>query len=76
MPMFLCHPHRYLALSLPGRAARDGRRVAITRRGTEYLVVARRVDTVGPGERFIGILPMTGDEIAFELAHVDDFYVI
>jgi hypothetical protein len=58
------------------RAARDGRKVAITRRGTEFVVFARRLDTFGKTERFIGILPMTGDEIAFELGHVEDFRVI
>ena len=58
------------------RAARDGRRVAIVRRGTEYVIVARRIEITGSGERLIGILPMTGDEMAFELGQVEAFQVI
>lgn len=58
------------------RAARDGRRVSIVRRGTEYIVFARRIDSARAKERFIGILPMTGDEIAFDLETVEAFQVI
>jgi len=58
------------------RAARDGHRVAITRRGTEYVVFARRIETNASGERFIGVLPMTGDEMVFDLAQVEGFQVI
>lgn len=58
------------------RAAREGRRVAITRRGAEFIVFARRVETVSARERLVGILPMTGDEISFELTSVEDFQVI
>lgn len=58
------------------RAARDGRRVALTRRGTEYIVVARRVEIGARGERLIGVLPMTGDEMSFELSHVESFEVV
>ena len=58
------------------RAARDGRRVAIVRRGTEYVVFARRVETRNAKERLVGIHPMTGDEITFELTQVEGFQVI
>lgn len=58
------------------RAVRDGRKVAITRRGTEFVVFARRVESLGRTERFVGMLPMTGDEISFELGSVQDFRVI
>ena len=58
------------------RAALEGRRVAIVRRGNEYVVVARRVNVRGKRETFIGILPMTGEEIAFDLSEVDDFQVV
>lgn len=58
------------------RAARDGRRVALTRRGTEYVVVARRVEAGARGERFVGVLQMTGDEIRFDLAQVEHFEVL
>lgn len=57
-------------------AARDGRRIALTRRGTEYIVVARRVTTVGQSEAVIGFLPMTGEELVFRLDDIDAFQVI
>ena len=58
------------------RAARDGRRVAIVRRGNEFVVVARRIVVRGKRETFIAVLPMTGDEIEFDLTEVDDFQVV
>lgn len=58
------------------RAVRDGRRVLVVRRGSEFVVFARRVETRRSKEIFVGILPMTGDEIVFELGQVEDFQVI
>ncbi len=58
------------------RAARLGRRVALTRRGTEFVVVARRLELSGRGERFVAFLPMTGREIVFELRHIEAFEVL
>jgi hypothetical protein len=58
------------------RAARDGRRIALMRRGTEYIVVARRVATVGGSEAVVGWLPMTGEELVFRLADIDAFQVV
>jgi hypothetical protein len=58
------------------RAARESRRVAIVRRGNEFIVVARRIVVRGKQETFIGVLPMTGEEIAFDLIDVDDFQVV
>ena len=58
------------------RAARDGRRVVLSRRGTEYVVVARRIDRSGSRDRLRGILPMTGEELAFELEELDEFHVL
>ena len=58
------------------RAAFNSHRVAITRRGTEYVVVARRIELSPNGERLIGVLPITGDEIAFELSQVEWFEVL
>lgn len=57
-------------------AARNGLRVALSRRGTEYIVVARRMSVAGSAEAFIGHLPMTGEEITFRLQDIDDFHVI
>jgi hypothetical protein len=58
------------------RAARDGRRVVLFRRGTEYVVVARRIDRSGTRDALRGVLPMTGEELAFELEELDEFHVL
>ena len=57
-------------------AARRGHRVALTRRGTEYIVVALRVTAAGRHDALIGRLPMTGEELAFRLDQIDSFQVI
>jgi hypothetical protein len=57
-------------------AARRGLRVALTRRGTEYIVVAVRVTSVGRDEALIGYLPMTGEELTFRLDEIDSMQVI
>lgn len=57
-------------------AARRGRRVALSRRGTEYVVVARRLTASSRGDVLIGFLPMTGEELTFVLEEIDEFQVI
>ncbi len=58
-------------------AARRGLRVALeTRRGTEYIVVARRVTAGTKGDALVGLLPMTGEELTFPLAEIAMFQVI
>jgi hypothetical protein len=57
-------------------AARRGQRVALMRRGTEYIVVAVRVISAGRGEALIGYLPMTGEELTFRLDEIDSMQVI
>ncbi len=57
-------------------AARRGLRVTLSRRGTEYVVVARQVTMKGGKEVFIGFLPMTGEELVFVLNDLDAFEVI
>lgn len=57
-------------------AARKGLRVALSRRGTEYIVVALRVTSSGRDEVFVGRLPMTGEELTFRLGDIDSFQVI
>lgn len=57
-------------------AVRRSLRVALSRRGTEYVVVARRIATVGRKEALIGHLPMTGEELPFLLDEIDHFQVI
>jgi hypothetical protein len=58
------------------RAVREGLRVALTRRGTEYIVTAIRVSSAGRREALIGRLPMTGEELPFLLDEVDSFQVL
>jgi hypothetical protein len=58
------------------RAVRDGLRVALSRRGTEYIVTALRVSSTGPHEALVGRLPMTGEELTFRLDQIDAFQVI
>ena len=58
------------------RAARDRLRVALTRRGTEYVVIALRLTTVDRRDALIGRLPMTGEEITLRLDEVDSFQVV
>ncbi len=58
-------------------AARRGLRVALeTRRGTEYIVVAQRVTGGVKGDAFVGLLPMTGEELTFLLEDIATFQVI
>lgn len=58
------------------RAIRDGLRVALSRRGTEYVVTALRMTSVNNRDAFVGHLPMTGDELTFMLEELDGFQVI
>ena len=57
-------------------AARNGQRVALHRRGTEYIVVALRVTNVDGREVLIGRLPMTGEDLDFRLDQIDSFQVV
>jgi uncharacterized protein with PhoU and TrkA domain len=57
-------------------AARRGLRVALTRRGTEYIVVALRVTSVDQHDALIARLPMTGEDLTFRLDEISSFQVI
>ncbi|HSE27828.1 MAG TPA: hypothetical protein VLA95_06325 [Gemmatimonadales bacterium] len=57
-------------------AARTGRRVVLVRRGTEYVVVARRVGTVGGRDALTALLPMTGEELVFRLEEIESLHVL
>ncbi len=57
-------------------AARRGRRVALLRRGTEYVIVARRLESDGRRDTLVGVLPMTGEEMRFVLEEVDWFQAL
>jgi hypothetical protein len=58
------------------RAVRDGLRVAVTRRGNEHIVVARRLTTVGTRDAFVALVPMSGRELTFVLDEVDAFQLL
>ncbi len=57
-------------------AARNGRRVALMRRGTEFIVVALRLTSAGNQEALVGRLPMTGEELTFILDEIDAMQVL
>jgi transcriptional antiterminator Rof (Rho-off) len=57
-------------------AARRGQRVALSRRGTEYIVVALRVTTEDRHEVLVGRLPMTGEDLTFRLDQIESFQVV
>ena len=58
------------------RATRLNRRVVLMRRGTEFIVVARRLLQHGGQETLVGLLPMTGEELRFDLEDLDEFQVL
>jgi predicted DNA-binding transcriptional regulator YafY len=57
-------------------AARRGQRVVLSRRGTEYVVVALRVASEDRHDVLVGLLPMTGEELTFRLDQIDSFQVV
>ena len=64
------------ALDALERAVRERRRVALMRRGTEYVVVAERLETADRDEVLEGRLPMTGEILEFRLRELDTFAVL
>ncbi len=64
------------ALDALERAVRERRRVALRRRGTEYVVVAERLATGEREETLEGKLPMTGEVLAFRLRELEKFAVL
>ena len=63
------------ALDALERAVRERRRVALRRRGTEYVVVAEGL-TLERDEALEGRLPMTGEVLAFPLRELESFAVL
>ena len=57
-------------------AVREHRRVALRRRGTEYVVIAERLDTADRDEALEGRLPMTGEVVPFRLRELESFAVL
>ena len=64
------------ALDSLERAVREHLRVALRRRGTEYVVVAERLETSGRDEVLAGRLPMTGEVLTFPLRDLETFAVL
>lgn len=58
------------------RAVRESRRVALRRRGTEYVVVAVGLNTSDRDEALEGRLPMTGEVLSFRLRELEAFAVL
>ena len=58
------------------RAIRDGLRISLMRRGSEHIVVARRLTTVGSRDAVIGLVPMTGAELTFVLDDIEEFMLL
>lgn len=58
------------------RAIVDGRRIAIYRRGTEFIVVPHRLRVVGGRELVESVHPTTGDDIRFFIDELDSIEVV
>jgi len=52
------------------------RRVALSRRGTEYVVIAQSLRVHGREEVLIARLPMTGEDLEFVLDEIETFDVL
>jgi len=57
-------------------AVRERRRVALQRRGTEYVIVAERLDAATRDEELVGRLPMTGEVLVFRLRELERFAIL
>src|SRR2546426_2991336 len=64
------------ALDALERAVRERRRVALRRRGTEYVVVAERLETSGRDDVLAGRLPMTREPLTFPVRRLGSFAVL
>jgi hypothetical protein len=58
------------------RAVADGRRIAVQRRGTEYLVVPDRLAIRDGREAIEAVNPTTGDQLTLYLDEVDAIEVV
>lgn len=58
------------------RAVRDGLRVAVMRRGTEYIVIAKQLASQDGQDAFDGHLPMTGEQLRFKLSEIEHFELL
>ncbi|HUO51374.1 MAG TPA: hypothetical protein VMT93_02565 [Gemmatimonadaceae bacterium] len=58
------------------RAVRTGGRIVVDRRGSEFVVVARRLVLDGGRERIETVHPSTGDALVFYVDEVDAIQVL
>lgn len=58
------------------RALDEEHRVRIVRRGTEYVILPRRLRPEGSTEVIVAVHPNTGEEMEFRLDEIDDFTVL
>jgi hypothetical protein len=58
------------------RAVIDRRRIAVYRRGTEYVVIPQRLHLIDGRERIEAVHPTTGDSIIIYLDEIDSLQVI
>ena len=58
------------------RSLTPERRVALRRRGTEYVVVAERLEMSERDDVLAGRLPMTGELLTFRLHDLESFAVL
>ncbi|MGI9139616.1 MAG: hypothetical protein ACR2GJ_00705 [Gemmatimonadaceae bacterium] len=66
-------PNQYDALE---RAVLDARRIVIRRRGSEFSVIAHKLDGTTGRERLFAMHPTTGDTMKFFLDEIDSFEVV
>jgi len=66
-------PSQYDALE---RAITDGRRIAVYRRGTEYIVVPTRLRLEGSREALLTMHPTTGDRLTLYVDELDSIEVV
>ena len=57
-------------------AVRRGLRIAVTRRGNEFIVVATRMTSVNNRDAVAGILPMTNEEMVFALDDIEALTIL
>lgn len=58
------------------RAVDRRSRVVLSRRGSEYVVVAHRLKTFGREDVLVGRVPITGELMEFELSTLETFDVL
>jgi hypothetical protein len=53
-----------------------GERISVFRRGTEYVVIPKRLRTEGPREAMESVHPTTGEEITLYLDELEQIEVV